>query len=90
MLSLLDRPIEGKTIYSFGKVESRLGSGRYKVVFKERSIIMATEKQLDIGSWVRMYGMFRSGILRTIFVGGLSGVDINVLERAIEYVKQHL
>ncbi|AHL28962.1 hypothetical protein EHEL_081405 [Encephalitozoon hellem ATCC 50504] len=90
MMRPLNRHVEGETVYSFGKVESRLGDGKYKVTFREKDIIIATRGWLDTGTWIRMYGTFKSGVLRTTFVGDLGSVDINLLERAIEYTRERL
>ncbi|CCI73970.1 ECU08_1425 [Encephalitozoon cuniculi GB-M1] len=86
MLRLLDIPVEGRTVYSFGKVRDKLENGKYEVSFREKTIIITTDRRLSIGSWIRMYGTFKSGVLRTIFVGELDGVDINLLEKAVRYV----
>lgn len=90
MLRLLDSPVEGKAVYSFGKVQGKAGCGKYEVAFHGRSIVIATEKHLEPGMWIRMYGTFRSGVLRTVFVGRLDGVDINLLEKAVRHVAEHL
>lgn len=90
MLCPLNRPVEGETVYSFGKVENRLGDGKYEITFRDKSMIIVTEKWLDAGSWIRVYGTFKSGVLRVVFVGDLGSVDINLFERAIEYTREHL
>lgn len=90
MLSRLKSYTEARRIYSFGKITSKIESYRYELAFHEEKIVVATQKQLDVNIWVRVYGTFSSGVLRATFIGKLNGVDIGLFEKAINYIESHL
>jgi hypothetical protein len=90
MLSLLRTPQENERLYSFGKVTAKLGGSRYELSFRDRRIVISTEKEVRVGTWVRIYGTCRRGSVRTRLVETLSGLDINLLERAVSYVTKKL
>ena len=86
MMKLLGFMQENEVVYSFGKVIDKLEDNKYMLESHNNSTVIATKSHIEVGTWIRVYGTFRSGILQTVFVGRLSGVDINLFERAVVYM----
>lgn len=90
MLCTLRDAAGAGTVYSFGRVAARIDTDRYELAFRGHSIVVATERHIDLHSWIRVYGTVRAGILRPVFVDRLSGMDINLLEKAIGHIREQL
>ncbi|KAH9410910.1 hypothetical protein HK407_09g15050 [Ordospora pajunii] len=90
MMKLLGFMQENEVVYSFGKVTAMLENNKYILASHDTSVVMSTKTHLEVGAWIRAYGTFGSGILRTVFVGRLTGVDINLFERAVACIHSRM
>lgn len=89
MLSPLGSAKKNRFVYSFGKITTKLGNREYELTFREDKMVISTEKQFSVNTWVRVYGALSSGVLRVVFIDKLN-IDINLFEKAIDYIKEHI
>lgn len=90
MLRPLDLCNDVTKIYSFGKVIFMAKERRYHVQYKNKIIKIVTDERLQINTWIRFYGAVKNDEVYTFFIGKLNGIDMNIFEKAVNYVGERL
>ena len=80
---LLVNAKSGAHIYTYGLIRSRKGPYLYVVEDGNTSIEIFTKARVDIGMWVRFYGLCEGRTVDCEFIAPLNGVNIDVLRKCI-------
>jgi hypothetical protein len=88
MFNSMERFNKKGKVYSFGRV-SKINDKEYVVEYKNSNFVIKTQEKYKIGDWVVFYGVFNNGVVQAEYVENISGVDVNILERFVNFLEDN-
>lgn len=85
MLNFLTNFNKSGKIYSFAKIVS-IGNFEVTVAYKNSSKIIKTEQIYNKKDWVIFYGYLEENTIYPEYIEKISGIDVNILERFINFL----
>ncbi len=80
----IDKSVKIFEIYSFGIIDTRISACYYTIKFNDKIRKIKTDKEIEIGKWIRFYGRIVDDIIKCEFTEILDGIDMNLVIKCID------